>query len=584
MIGTIVIALTGWYLAEHNRLPQLPGLPRSLRYGLMLITLATIAIFWIFMPGTTFLPAIALFRIYIVAVLSGVVFVYLYASTDHDILLPAMVWRVLFITGVILAVTITVRYIGRIPASLYYDEPLVANYGWTCARDYVTGVEMLPPRDTDYLRVAIPIVYCIPGFFMKYFGTTLAIARLQGILIIWLAAPLIYFMAKRLYGIEAAIIATIVMLLFPLMHNHLRSDPYVAFILTVSLYCYTRAREHPAWYLHFLTGFALAFSIDAHQLGLRFVPVFGLLYLWDYIRAIREQKRFMVYRPFFIFAIGGFFYAGIFYVLHVIYWANTDLTGALELINVAYDEQLTVGGNVGFWQRILNNISPWFIIYVVRHPVEMLILSAGMITAVRQFQESDRFLLYIFWLSWILYFFISPKPTPYYLVHHLPLVALFAGNFVHSTVKNGVHPASVFPVLVVLVFFTANILLASQSGQNADRLMDISFDIDAQLPEDVQMVTGHQVYFWGLAYRDFYDANTFAKHTVDEAIAEWGISPPDAIVWSVGLDEHAALSAYIESQQMVAARCYPTWFFGGQTILYVLPQFAEQVEHTTCNR
>lgn len=583
MIGAIVVALIGWYLAECDSLPQLPRLPHPLRYGLVLITLAAIAIFWIFMPGATFLPAIALFRIYIVAVMSGIAFVYL---TGNDILLPAMTWRVLFITGVILAVTLTIRYIGTIPASLYYDEPLIANYGWTCAQNNVMGIEMLPPRDLDYIKMTVPLVYCIPGFFMKYFGTTLSIARLQGILIIWLATPMMYWMAKRLYGVEAAIVATIVMLLFPLMHNYLRSDPYVAFILTVALYCFTRAREHPAWYLHFLTGFSLAFSIDAHQIGLRFVPVFGLLYLWDYIHIIREQKRFVFYRPFFLFAIGGFVYAGIYYLIHVVWWTQTDLMGVFDLINTAYAEQLTVGGNVGFWQRILNNLSVWFITYGVRHPVEVLVLFTGMIAAVRQFQKPDRFLLYVFWLSWVLYFFIAPKPTPYYLVHHLPLVALFAGSLVHGIVKYREHTVrlvAVFPVLVLMVFFTANILRASQSGQNADRLMDISFDIDAQLPDDVQMVTGHQVYFWGVAHRDFYDANTFAKHTVNEAIAEWGISPPDAIIWSVGLDEHAALSDYIESEQMVAVRCYPTGFFGGQTILYVLPQFAEQIVSTDCD-
>ncbi|MGB7342168.1 MAG: glycosyltransferase family 39 protein [Phototrophicaceae bacterium] len=583
---TILLASISVVLSSQHKLPNYTHYLTYPIQGFIVIGSSIfIPLFWLFLPIATGQPAIGLFRVYIVMLV--IVFtIFLLWRSQNQISLPTIMWSIILLIGIILAIILTIRYIGKVPATLYFDEPLVANYAWTCVHRGVIGVEMLPPRDTAYLVLAAPIAYCIPGFFMQVFGTSLTIARIFGILIIWIATPFVYFTAKRLYGKGAAIIAALVMLLFALSHNHLRSDPYVTFVLAVTLYGYIRAREDRSIWLHLMIGFVLATVIEGHQLGIRFIPIFTLFYIWDYIQVIRQDKRWVWYRPFFAYAIGGLIYAVIFYLIHIVWWAQTDMSGAIDLINFAYDEQLIVGGNVSFWQRIYNNIFGWFVPYIIYHPVEILLLTIGIMGAIWRNQKNDRFLLLFFGFSWVLYIYITPKPTPYYWVHHLPLVALFSGGVIHA-LTNPDQPKriplqAIISILMIFIFYTVHIIDRSQITQNADRVMSISFDIDANLPNDIQVITGHQVYFYGLANRDFYDSNTFSKLTIPQAVERYQIEAPQAIVYTLGLDEHPSLQNYIQQQGMIPIRCYPTNFFSRQTILYVLPQYAEAIPELDC--
>lgn len=583
MLITIIMALWGWFLAECDKLSGLL-IPSAISARIVaFFCLTFIVFFWIFMPGATFLPAIALFRIYIVMLASGIALFYLYQTQEHQTALTPRTWHFLLIVGIVLAFILTVMFIGRVPESRYYDEPLVANYAWSCAEDGIMGVQMLPPRDLAYLKIAAPLSFCIPGFLMKWFGSNLAVARSFGIISLWLAAPFVYFTAKRLYGSGSAVIATLVMLFFALLHNYLRGDSYVALALSIALYAYIRAKDKPALWLHFIVGFFLATIIEGHQLGVRFIPIFILLYLWQYLGIIREQKRFILYAPFFAFAIGGLSYLPIFYFIHIILWAKTDLPGAIDLVHFAYNEQLTVGGNVNFWQRIAGNLKHWFSLYGVGHPSEVMLLVVGLISAIWRKQSSDRLLLFIFVLSFIIYIYIAPKSTDYYWVHHLPVVALLTAGFSQSLIQDKkTRLVAIFPVLVLIFFFTSQMMLASRRSQSADRVMEISFDIDDNLPPELDVITGHQVYFWGLSGRTFYDSNTYSKLSIPEASEEFNINPPQAVVWTIGLDEHPTIRVHIEEQAMIPVRCYTSNFFGGQTILYVLPEFSETIPEQSC--
>ena len=133
-----------------------------------------------------------------------------------------------------------------------------------------------------------------------------------------------------------------------------------------------------------------------------------------------------------------------------------------------------------------------------------------------------------------------------------------------------------------MTFFLSQMTLATRPSQSADRVMEISFDIEENLPPELDVITGHQVYFWGLSGRTFYDSNTYSKLSIPEASAEYNINPPQAVVLSRGLDEHPRIRSYIEEEAMIPVRCYPTNFFGRQTILYVLPEFVESIPEQSC--
>ncbi|MEO1288047.1 MAG: hypothetical protein AAFV93_09765 [Chloroflexota bacterium] len=585
VLMTIVLALVGWWLVARNQLTRL--LPQSplLAWLMTLLCLGFIGVFWLFAPGASFLPAIALFRVYIVTVAIGLTLFYLMETQTTLSQLPQWSWIVIVIVGIGITLALTITYIGQVPETRYYDEPLVANYGWTCAQDGIMGIDMLPPRDTPYLAFVVPIAYCAPGYLMQWFGTTLTVARSFGILIVWLAIPFIYMTAKQSYGLPEAIFASLIVMMFALSHNHLRSDPYVTFALAVALWGYIRSKDTPALWLHFIVGFFLATIIEGHQLGIRFIPIFVLLYLWDYVQAIRQQKRWLWHMPFFAFALGGLSYLPLYYWVHVIWWGQTDLLGTIELLQQGYDEQLTVGGDVTFWERIWDNTREWFLTYPVRHPAEVMLLTVGIITALWRRDKLDRLLLFVFGLSVVLYLYIAPKPTVYYWVHHLPLVALFGAGFLHRLrhSDNTSRTVMLIPILAVTIFQASHYIKAGQSTQNANQVMAIGFDIDIHLPDDIDTVTGHQVYFYGLADRTFYDSNTYAYLSVSEANAEYNINPLQAIIWTRGLDEHPSLADYIEAEAMVAVRCYTTNFFSRETVLYVLPQFVETIEQTGCN-
>jgi hypothetical protein len=144
-------------------------------------------------------------------------------------------------------------------------------------------------------------------------------------------------------------------------------------------------------------------------------------------------------------------------------------------------------------------------------------------------------------------------------------------------------PLLLFPLVLVIAWQSAHIIRSGGAVQSAEEPMVISFDIDANLPAEVRSVTGHQVYFYGLARRQFLDLNTFAENDVPAAVEQWGIAPPQAIIMTRGLDEHSTIRDYITEQEMIAVRCYPSHFFGGQTLLYVLPQFADAVLPLVCD-
>jgi 4-amino-4-deoxy-L-arabinose transferase-like glycosyltransferase len=153
---------------------------------------------------------------------------------------------------------------------------------------------------------------------------------------VWLSAPLAFWLASVQFGLLSAAAAALVMVLFPLMHAYIRPEPFVAAALALALLAYTLALRTRRWGWDGLVGFALMLTLEGNQMTVRFLPAFGLLYLWDAWRSRRERPRWW-WEPRLAAFVGGLAVgAAAYYLFHVVYLAQTDLLGAVQMIQQRY--------------------------------------------------------------------------------------------------------------------------------------------------------------------------------------------------------------------------------------------------------
>ena len=335
-------------------------------------------------------------------------------------------------------------------------------------------------------------------------------------------------------------------------------------------------------------GFALAIGFEGHPYSVRFIIVFGLVYLINYFARIRARRRWLWDAAFWAFVAGGFSYLAIYIVLHVAIWANIDIVSAFEKLRSYYDLEVRIGGTTRFPTRVIIPTRDWFVQYLVLHPAEAALALLGLLAAVRRNSQIDRLLLALFLPSLLLFFLIFAHFNTTYWIHNLPFVALFGGSLMAELAgrmgkATSVNFATVAGISALVTLLTLNDFLVARQGQDADRLIEVGREIDLLLPPEIQRVAGWQIYYFGLSDREFYDILNFTQESAELWLPEWGVAPPQALILTQGLDDQIPnVVSYIESGAVVPAQCFDIDLFEGVTVLYLMPEYLPDTNHLNC--
>ncbi len=576
MLGATIAAGLGYALARMGRLPTLPmHLPQSRTFAWAVVAggTALLGLMWLFLPGSSHLPPMILFRLYLAALIFAGMLILLRASGTFGLLLSERWSTLLVIALITLAVALTALYVGQVPPSRYFDEAWVANWGWTLFTTGEARALMFPRRPLEYSALATWLPLPALGAWLNVTGVTLEMARLFWLFLGWLGAPFIYLTAHRLYGKVAALFALALACILPLSHDYVRADMFVSTTVAAALYCLVRARDTGSLRWHFAVGVLAAMAVEGHQYGARFAFVFGFVYLVDYLWLLWKERRWQWNPAFWAYVAGGLSYLAVFILIHAVVWGNINVVSAIDVLRKFYANESAISNAPTLLNRIVDVTQVWTVRYLVEHPIELMLAFFGMLAAFRRRRQEDILLLATLLLSLGLFLFMLTHPNPYYWIHNLPFIAVLAGAFLaeiagaHKTVLNFAALAGMGAVVILL---SANIHLTATRSQNADRLIEIGEEINAMLPEEIERVAGWQVYYFGLSDRQFVSTENFIDKPGEDWLRDWNVEPPQAIILTRGLDDmHQNIYDYISANGMAVAQCFESDSFGRETALYL---------------
>jgi hypothetical protein len=594
MLG--LVAFSAWCVLRRCRwLGELAA--RHLAGRMWIAIVATLVgpialgLFWVFMPGATHLFPIALFRVVIsMHIIVGVIATILATGETASFRSRRLGWVLAgLVSGV--GIFMTLMYVGRIPPTLYYDEPYLTNLASAWAETGLPVIPMIPQRPSEVLALQFGGGYYALGVWLQAVGLSLHSTRFFWILIAWLAAPFVFLAVRRMFGQVSALFATSVLFLLPLAHNYVRADILASTLIAAGILALLvgHRRQSGLWYA--VSGLLFGLTIESHQLALRFGMVVLAILGVVYINRMWKRGHLFFDKPFWSF-LGGLLIAGAVYgLLHIFVWGNGDFTGILNTFISSYTLEEGRAGNLEFPHRFVASVRDWFDWLARAFPLDFVAILFGTVTVTFFRGKPTQLVLMLFWASAIFLFIVNPKPATPYLSHHISLTAMMAAIPIAWLAQYRVpepDPARV-NLPVVAAFLMAGTLFAAFAvdqgahTQSADDLIAIGYDIDSVLPLEVETVIGYEPYYYGLHERDFRHVNTFVHESVPDAAQRWDFALPQAVILTAGLGEHDFVLTYIDNQRMVPVRCYETGFFGGQTTLYVLPEFADAIPDHDCH-
>src|SRR5579884_792368 len=104
---------------------------------------------------------------------------------------------------------------------------------------------------------------------------------------------LIYFLSRQWFGKEAAVTSALLYAISPVTIIYSRSSwnpnpaPFFALLSLLGWYL-ARVKEDYRWFT--LTGFSLAAAVQMHYLSLILLPVYGILWLYEWLLLKRDEQ------------------------------------------------------------------------------------------------------------------------------------------------------------------------------------------------------------------------------------------------------------------------------------------------------
>ena len=547
----------------------------AVAWGISVIGLVGLIAYWVFFPGGRSQPGVLLFAVYSTGALFTVWIWALRAShADALFVLPSA--RVLTVLGLMVVASITLATLGHVPPSLFLDEAWVANWGISMYR-LGRPVQTLMADVNPPLTMRAPLFFIAMGAWLTTFGIRLENGRLFWILLLWLCLPFVYKTMQKFYGVGIAGLACVLTAALIPPHIYIRMDATLVFFFLIGFWAliYAFETKRPLWYG--LAGLSLALMFEGHQFAIAYHAAFACLFIYDYIQILRREKRWVWYKRFWAFAIGGTLGTGLYLVLHSVIWGFAPIDWIQNVIS-AYAGEHTLG-DVSVPYRIIRVTTYWMLDYLQYHPLETALYCAGLSWAFVRGDICIRRLAMVLVIAQVILFLIFPKRNPFYYVYSLPFTLLFAVGLL-ADMTGGWHEkrlslarAAAFVGVVGLLL--TQFLITAHSSQNADRMIAVSYELDDALPSHVQRVVAWQGYYFGLSGRQMVSSETmFRALRAGKTLADlpWPTEPPQAILLTPGLDDKANILDYIKVTGLVRVRCYPLDIFAGRADLYLRPE------------
>jgi multisubunit Na+/H+ antiporter MnhC subunit len=572
VLGTLIVAGMGYVFSQRKpiRVPTLNRLPMVL-LSIVLGMLSIVGI-WL-LPLTRFQNAIAVFSLYLaILVFMGIFVLLRYSATPARWLTFAMMGSALVV--VVIAV---LYFVDKVPPLVYFDEDYIALWASSWAKTNTPHTILYHPLRTDLAIVTNSFLYPL-GVWLNTVGISDFTARLGSALIALLSIPFLWDVLRRTYGYTVAFWASIIGILL-MSQVFVRSDSGVALCVAVAIWLMSFTDKRP--YVWILVGFALAFAIEGHQLGVRFGLAYGLwLVGFTLYQGWKHQQ--WQFLPVIYLGMGAVLCAGFYLALRLL-WIQSDLSEFIRLTQQAFELENQIAGSADFFTRFTSGLLGWLNGLLVSYPLAVLVIGTGTLLAFRY--NPIRREVIVFWLSVLLYLLLNPKTSAqYYYIHHAPFIILIGagilGYLVSATGKSWLSSAwAGLALALVLINFT---VIARDTG--AREVVDIGHAIDDLLPAEVEPVVGWGVYYWALNARIYYYSSSFYENPVALLNNQYNQPLPQAIIITTIDDVRPYLREFIADNNFRRVQCYFSPKFGWTVEVFVRPDILPDMQDNACSR
>jgi hypothetical protein len=475
-------------------------------------------------------------------------------------------WLTVALTAGAAVVILAVHFLDRFPQINLIDELHNWSVQWTFANTGLLG-------DTLY-RQMIPLpqpIYDSPhyiaGFLLRFFGDQFWQARFTRMLLTVLALPFIYLSGKRMYGPRTGLLAVVFALFLIVPVAYVRPDFFVGVMLSVAIYVYLRAQTTRRPWLHYLAGLCVAVAGEGHPLAYRFGLTFALLYGLRWLYEMWKTRRLFIDGRVFALGLGGLTGMMIYLSIHILPGLDQGLHFAKNYSPIGRTIQDQIDAALGMVQQQLD-------IWISSSPFEFIFVIVGAAWAIVKFEDSDKLLLALLFVSEGLMLTTYGYYRPFYQVHFLPIFALLAGRVVanltdsleQSRSRRGPGSRLALAGVIFLVGFV--IMEQNAVAQAPDPLRDdytqIAKTMKTDLPSD-KIIVGNEDYFLEMRSPNYYGIETVTTDNWFKVNYQgyelWQVTKPDIFVITPALDtpkyiDWDSIWQYMGDYNFTAVRCY----------------------------
>ena len=581
LVGLAVFILIGistsWQLSQHPAL--LVRIERRLAHwrrfrwfmpALLVVASSALILVWLYFLGNH-LPTYSALRFFVVASILLAALALGFGGVPTDPLAQPtqnVKWLRLGILAAIVGIALLI--VSFYPALRKTDEAFIFSIAWN-------ALETGHTFPTIY-RDAMPESYAAAGAWtglmvawLKFAGFGFTAGRLFILLMSFVTLTFIWAATKSLFDHMTAWFAVLIGAFAFMALNHIRYDFQTALLLAIGLYFFALAHKRGWWWAHFLTGFAVGFSIDGRPIAFSFGLGLAVAYLWQYAEHLKQERQWL-WRPFWFMALGGLLALGAF---------------LLTRAGASYFQ--TEGGEVGSmaatYANSLGTLSPvsqlnqYLTIFLTHQPILFGFTLFGCVIAFRQRTVADRLLLIMFIVWSAVVIFAYPGFSVFYIVHPLPICIMLSARgltigiprligFRHGPLPDGLTSVVTLFVFVWLLADIANGIVNLKSDSLED-VVETGRRIAAIVPESATIVAAEPYYFGMPNHQNFIGGAaegiqiTRAGTSPEEV---WPTINPDALVFSSGWPQEPArtpeLVRFMEVRNFVKVNCWQTDSFG----------------------
>jgi hypothetical protein len=334
-----------------------------------------------------------------------------------------------YLVALILGLGLILKLLSAAPTWMHSDE----NYYLNIGHNYIERGELTPYMwrlDTDTNIIAGSGtgygIYLLVGW-MKLVGVSLFGGRLLMIFIGLLTSGVMYAVAYKWWESRAAGVVALVFGLIstsPFYSYVIRMDAPGMLVYSLVLLLHIHAVRSRSRWLHFATGVALVISVEFHVLGTLYILALTVWNGIEYLQEIRSKRRLVLNTGPVYFALGGLI-AGVIYILvHI-----APDSAAYFSIPSAYYAPLELSRELARYVR-----------FMVKRPLELLLLAGGVLAAVRRGRRED-FHFVVLLVTWMVGLYIAGiGPFTHYTAHIWPLLAIGTAGLIARGLKSQGEP------------------------------------------------------------------------------------------------------------------------------------------------